>query len=153
MGLIPLERLIDGCLQTLREEVLPEVGSRAVRGRVWAVLDVLNNLRDRIEEKRAPAETEAQSAEEALRRLPAALREGASPQAAAELERKLAAAPAGPPAARAAALRELLAGLIEARAGGLSEAEREALRAHLAPQALRDLALLKPSLLAEISKG
>lgn len=153
MGLIPLERLIDGCLQTLREEVLPEVGSRAVRGRVWAVLDVLNNLRDRIEEKRAPAETEAQSAEAALLRLAAALREGASPEAAAELERALSAVPAAPPAARAAALRELLAGAIPARAGGLSEAEREALRAHLAAQAVRDLALLKPSLLAEISKG
>jgi hypothetical protein len=153
MGLIPLERLIDGCLQTLREEVLPEVASRAVRGRVWAVLDVLNNLRDRIEEKRAPAETEAQSAEEALLRLAAVLREGASPEVAAHLERALAAAPAGAPAARAAALRELLAGAIAAREGGLSEAEREALRAHLAAQALRDLALLKPSLLAEISKG
>jgi hypothetical protein len=153
MGLIPLERLIDGCLQTLREEVLPEVGSRAVRGRVWAVLDVLNNLRDRIEEKRAPAETEAQSAQEALLRLAGALRAGADPAAAAELERAVAAAPAGPPAARAAALRELLAGAIAARAGGLGEAEREALRTHLATQSLRDLALLKPSLLAEISKG
>ena len=60
--LIPIERLIDGCMQTLREEVLPEVASRAVRGRVWAVLDVLNNLRDRIEEKLAPATTEADSA-------------------------------------------------------------------------------------------
>ena len=151
--LIPLERLIDGCMQTLREEVLPEVGSRAVRGRVWAVLDVLNNLRDRIEEKRAPAEIEAQSAEEALRRLAAAFREGGSPEAAAGLERALAAAPAGPPAARAAALRELLAGAIAARERGLGEAEREALRAHLGAQAVRDLALLKPSLLAEISKG
>jgi hypothetical protein len=153
MGLIPLERLIDGCLQTLREEVLPEVGSRAVRGRVWAVLDVLNNLRDRIEEKRAPAEAEAQSAEATLRRLAAALREGGDPQEAADLERALAAAPAEPPAARAGAMRELLAKAIAARAGGLSEAEREALRAHLAAQSMRDLALLKPSLLAEISKG
>jgi hypothetical protein len=153
MGLIPLERLIDGCLQTLREEVLPEVGSRAVRGRVWAVLDVRNNLRDRIEEKRAPAEAEAQSAEEALLRLAAALRQGGDPEAAAKLQHALSAAPAGQPLERAAALRELLAGAIAGRAEGLAEAEREALRAHLAPQALRDLALLKPSLLAEISKG
>ena len=152
--LIPLERLIDGCLQTLREEVLPEVASRAVRGRVWAVLDVLHNLRDRIEEKRAPAETEAQSAEEALLRLAAALRAGPDPEGAADIERALAAAPEGPPAARACGAAR---GCWRARSRrgprGSAEAERDALRAHLAAQAVRDLALLKPSLLAEISKG
>jgi hypothetical protein len=151
--LIPLERLIDGCMETLREEVLPELSSRAVRGRVWAVLDVLNNLRDRIEEKRAPAETEAQSAEQTLRTLAQALREADRGQDAAELERALADAPAAPPVARASALRELLSGVIAARPEGVGAAEREILRAHLAAQALRDLALLKPSLLAEISKG
>ena len=36
---------------------------------------------------------------------------------------------------------------------GSRRRERDALRAHLAAQAVRDLALLKPSLLAEISKG
>jgi hypothetical protein len=151
--LIPPERLIDGCLQTLREEVLPELSSRAVRGRLFAVLDVLNNLRDRIEPRREPAETESSSAEQALRGLAAALRDAGRAQQAADLERALADAPAAPPAARAAALRELLAGAIATRPEGLAAAEQAALRAHLAPQALRDLALLKPSLLAEISKG
>jgi hypothetical protein len=151
--LIPPERLIDGCLQTLREEVLPELSSRAVRGRLWAVLDVLNNLRDRIEPKSAPAEAESSSAEQALRGLAAALRQAGRAEQAAGLERALASAPAAPPVARAAALRELLAGAITARPEGLDPAEQAALRAHLAPQALRDLALLKPSLLAEISKG
>ncbi|MFI5216011.1 MAG: hypothetical protein ACHQ3O_05655 [Candidatus Limnocylindria bacterium] len=151
--LIPIERLIDGCLHTLREEVLPEVASRAVRGRVWAVLDVLHNLRDRIEESRAPAETEAESAADALRRLAAARREGADPEGAARLEQALAAAPEGPPGARAAALRAALADAIAARPEGLAPPERDALRAHLAAQSLRDLAPLKPSLLAEISKG
>ena len=47
----------------------------------------------------------------------------------------------------------VLADAIAARPLGLTEAERAALRAHLAAQAVRDLALLKPSLLAEISKG
>jgi len=151
--LIPLERLIDGCMHTLREEVLPEVGSRAVRGRVWAVLDVLNNLRDRIEEKHAPAEAEAQSAAEALTRLAAARRAGGDAEGAAATERALATAPPAPPAARAAALREAIAAAIAAPPEGLKDGEREALRAHLAAQSLRDLAALKPSLLAEISKG
>ena len=151
--LIPIERLIDGCMQTLREEVLPEVASRAVRGRVWAVLDVLHNLRDRIEEKAAPAATEADSAYEALARLAAAQRAGADPEGAALLERALAAAPTGPPLSRAAALRAALAEAIAARPRGLGELEREALRGHLAAQALRDVMPLKPSLLSEISKG
>ena len=151
--LIPLERLIDGCLQTLREEVLPEVASRAVRGRVWAVLDVLHNLRDRIEEKRAPAQSEAESAREALVRLAAARRAGSDPEGAAGIERAIAEAPADPPSARAAALRAALCAAIAARPGGLEESERDALREHLGIQAVRDLALLKPSLLAEISKG
>lgn len=151
--LIPIERLIDGCLQTLREEVLPEVASRAVRGRVWAVLDVLHNLRDRIEEKAVPAATEADSAYEALARLAAARRAGSDPEGAMLLERALSTAPSEPPLARAAALRAALAEAIAARPLGLSGPEREAVRAHLAAQALRDVMLLKPSLLSEISKG
>jgi hypothetical protein len=151
--LIPIERLIDGCMQTLREEVLPEVASRAVRGRVWAVLDVLNNLRDRIEEKLAPAASEADSAHTSLSRLAAARRAGGDAEGAAALESALLAAPSEPPTQRAAALRRALADAIAARPEGVSEPEREALRAHLSAQALRDVMLLKPSLLSEISKG
>ena len=151
--LIPVERLIDGCLQTLREEVLPELASRAVRARVYAVLDVLNNLRDRVEAKHAPATTEAGSAADALTRLAAALREAAKPDAAAAIERALTAAPGEPPLARAAALRGAIAEAIAAQPQGLSAQETGALRPHLSAQALRDVMLLKPSLLSEISKG
>jgi hypothetical protein len=151
--LIPIERLIDGCMQTLREEVLPEVASRAVRGRVWAVLDVLNNLRDRIEEKHAPATAESDSAQAALSQCAAARRAAGDAEGAAALASALLAAPSEPPTARAAALREALADAIAARPEGLPDSERESLRAHLAAQALRDVMLLKPSLLSEISKG
>jgi hypothetical protein len=151
--LIPIERLIDGCMQTLREEVLPELGPRAVRGRVFAVLDVLNNLRDRIEEKAAPAQAEADSTQAALAGLADAWRAAGEDRAAEELQRAVAAAPAAPPLARAAALRGALAEAIAARREGLSDAARAALRAHLAGQAVRDVMPLKPSLLSEISKG
>ncbi len=151
--LIPIERLIDGCMQTLREEVLPEVSSRAVRGRVFAVLDVLNNLRDRIEEKHAPAQTEITSAQAALARLADARRAGGDPESAARIERALAAESGESAVARAAALRTALAEAVAAQPQGLSPPEREALRAHLSAQALRDVMLLKPSLLSEISKG
>ena len=151
--LIPIERLIDGCMQTLREEVLPELEARAVRVRIFAVLDVLNNLRDRVEARHAPAATEAASAADALARLASALRERAQPDAAAATLRALAAAPGEPPTARADALRSAIAEAIAAQPQGLAAPEREALRAHLSAQALRDVMLLKPSLLSEISKG
>ena len=144
--LIPIERLIDGCMQTLREEVLPEVASRAVRGRVWAVLDVLGNLRDRVEERLAPATAEAESAH-AAQRLAAARRAGGDAEGAAARERVARGAERAPGGARRGAARG--AGRRDRRARtGPERAECEALRAHLAAQALRDVMLLKPSLLS-----
>ena len=139
-------------MQTLREEVLPDVRRARSRGRVWAVLDVLHNLRDRIEEKAAPAETEAHSA----RRRCAA--RGRAPRRATR-----AAAPARARAGRGAArARRPRAPPRCARAGRAigGSPRRERGRPSATPcartssaQALRDLAPLKPSLLAEISKG
>ena len=51
--LIAPETLIDGMLRTLEEEVLPHVGTAYARGQLHCVIDVLANLRDRIEEKAA----------------------------------------------------------------------------------------------------
>src|SRR5881275_3118225 len=112
---IPLEALIDGAVRTLTEAVLPDVTSRFARGQLFAVVDVLRNLRDRLEVKAALHEAEAASAAAALER------------AAAALGREAAAA----------------------RIAGA----RAAVTEHLAAQTMRDLALLKPSLLGEISKG
>ena len=152
--LIPPERLIDGCLETLREEVLPQLKEPSVRGQLYAVLDVLQNLRDRVEDKSAPLEAEVTSAGAALERIAAVLRaEGESDRAEAVAA---AASVEGTAAVRAAALREALVAAIDVlydRPGGVPDAARDALAAHLGPQSLRDLAPLKPSLLAEISKG
>jgi hypothetical protein len=78
------------------------------------------------------------------------------PDVAAPLAAALSDAPVEPPGARAAALRaalvrafHLLDGLPEAAAAPA----RAALAEHLAAQAMRDVAMLKPSLLEEISKG
>ena len=153
--LIPIERLIDGCLQTLREAVLPEVASRAVRGRSTRCSTCCTTCAIASRRSARPPTTEAESAADARSRARGgAARRPRDPEGAADLERALAAAPTAPPAARAAALRAALAERDRgAAARGLSRREREALRAHLAAQALRDVALLKPSLLSEISKG
>jgi len=50
---IPVETLIDGLARTLTDAVLPDVTSRFARGQLFAVVDVLRNLRDRLEVKAA----------------------------------------------------------------------------------------------------
>ena len=154
--LIPVETLIDGCMRTLSEDVLPNVDSRFARGRLYAVMDVLNNMRDRIEQKASLLAAESDSASAALEQIAAALREAGHEQQARGVEAALGAAPADPPAERAAALRRALVSAIDALydlPSEMPEAARAALGAHLGPQAVRDVITLKPSLLSEISKG
>ena len=150
---IPVETLIDGLARTLTDAVLPDVTSRFARGQLFAVVDVLRNLRDRLEVKAALHEAEAASAAVALERAAAALGADA---AARRVATALAAAPAAPPAARAAALRAALVTALEA-IDVLPEERaapaRAAIAEHLAAQTMRDVAVVKPSLLGEISKG
>lgn len=155
---ITLERLIDGCIRTLHDGVMPEVGTRIARGQVWAVIDILQNMRNRIEEKVELLAAESDSAEQALEQLGVALRDSGAEDAAAALARACDAAPAGPAAERAGALRAALVQAIDAlyalpSRDALPEAAREALGAHLGPQAVRDVLPLTRTKLGEISKG
>jgi hypothetical protein len=144
--LIAPEALIDGVLRTLEEEVLPHVEGAFARGQLHSAIDVLANLRDRIEEKAALHAADAEAAALALSQALAPL---AAAGAASELERALASAPAGPPAARAAALRELVSAALRTGAPGVEDA----LRGYLVGQAVRDVLPLKRSRLGEIAKG
>jgi len=155
---IPPEELVDGCVRTLQERVLPALSSRFARGQLYAVIDVLRNLRDRVEEKSALLKAEADSAADALARASEALRAGsaAATAAAEEIAAAVAAAPADPLASRRGALNEAFVRALE-RIDALSEpsadAAHAALGGHLAAQAIRDIVTLKPSLLEEISRG
>ena len=147
--MIPLETLLDGLERTLTASVLPDVGSRFARGQLYAVVDVLRNLRDRIEPKAELLAAEAESAAVALERAAAVL--DAQP-----LREALAAAAGVPLATRVVALRAALVdalGRIDALPDDRAREARAAVNAHLAAQAMRDLAVVKPSLLSEISKG
>ena len=95
---IPPERLIDGCVETLRDEVLPNLEARTARGRLYAVMDVLQNLRDRVDPKAAALEAESTSARTALERIAAALRAAGAEAAAGAVEEALAAALSASPA-------------------------------------------------------
>src|SRR5262249_40981172 len=110
------------------------------------------NLRDRVEPKAELADIEAASAAAALERAAQAL----PPPDGPELTRALTDAPAGPPVARAAALRAIMVRayeMLDALPDERGTAARSALAEHLAAQTMRDVAVLKPSLLEEISKG
>ena len=154
--LIPVEELIDGVVRTLGEAVLPDVGTRVARAQLYAVIDVLQNLRDRVEEKTELLVAEAEGARAALGDAVAALRDAGAETAAARIGDALGAAAAHPPAAAAAGLRAALCtalDLIDTLPEEIAGAARRAVAAHLATQAFRDVAVTKPSLLGEISKG
>ncbi len=149
---LAVETLLDGVMRTLRDAVLPAVQGRFARGQLFAVLDVLQNLRDRVEPRASLDETEASSAADVLARVIDLL----GPGAGAPVAQALAGAPTGPPASRAAALRAALVrafAVLDALPDDLAAPARSVLAEHLAAQAMRDVALLKPSLLHEISKG
>jgi hypothetical protein len=156
MTRIPPEQLLEGAARTLLEEVLPQIGVRRARGQLYAVVDVLRNLARRVEPASAPLAAEADSAQGALARAAEALRGAGEPEVAQRLEARLAAAPAAPPEARAAALREAVGQAFRWSAplgDDVATALRPILGAHVAAQAIRELALLQPSLLEEISRG
>jgi len=149
---LAVETLLDGVMRTLREAVLPAVEGRFARGQLFAVLDVLQNLRDRVEPKAALDDAEAVSATAALQRVVALL----GSEAAEPLAATLADAPTEPAAARAAALRAVLVrafAVLDELPEPVAAPARVVLAEHLAAQAMRDVATLKPSLLQEISKG
>jgi hypothetical protein len=152
--LTTVERLIDGVVQTLTDAVLPDVATPFARGQLYAAVDVLRNLRDRVEPRADLAAAESDSAAEALERTIAAL--AATPNVAASIRGALDAVPLGPPLVRQAALRAALVAALGAIATLPEDAARPArapIAAHLGAQAMRDVAVLKPSLLAEISRG
>ncbi len=150
-----VEGLVDGVVRTLVEAVLPDLTTPYARGQLYAAVDVLKNLRDRVEPRADLAAAECASAVAALERTITAL--AARPAAAAAIGTALAAAPDGPPLARVAALRAALVAALNAIAALPDDADARAARApileHLGGQIMRDVAVLKPSMLGEISRG
>jgi hypothetical protein len=156
MARLGVDTLLDAVARALDGAVLPAVQDRFARGQLYAAIDVLRNLRDRVELRADLLAVEADSAAAALAAAVEALDAAGAGPAAAATRAALAAVPAAPPAARADALRAALVAAYERLAtlgDGVAAPARAALAAHLAAQAMRDITLLKPSLLAEISRG
>jgi len=153
---IPVEQLIDGVVATLREEVLPDLSTRYARGQLFAAVDVLQNLRDRVEERAEQVTGECDGIAAHLDRASSLLAEAgdvATARRLAELREEALAAPA--PERREALQRALGAAfpLLRAAGGPAAGSARRVLGEHLAGQAVREVLVLKPSLLREISEG
>jgi hypothetical protein len=152
--LTTVERLIDGVVQTLTEAVLPDLATPFARGQLYAAVDVLRNLRDRVELRADLATIESDSAVTALERAATALT--GAPALATRITDTLGSVPAVPPLARATALRTALVDTLTAiaeLAPDTARAARAPIAEHLGAQAMRDVAVLKPSMLGEISRG
>ena len=51
---IPLYRLIEGIIATMRSDVIPHVSDSYARGQAVGVIDLLNNIAPRVEWAQAP---------------------------------------------------------------------------------------------------
>ncbi len=148
---IPLERLIDGLIATLRTDVVPAVPEGYVRGQAVGIIDILNGMRGRVEWTREPA-LESVVAKRALLEKVAEQFPGTGGAGAQDQPETL-------PAAALVAERDRLDGLIGDAlkaafdAGPAGEAALTLIRQHLHDEAARDMKLTRKPLFAEIASG
>jgi hypothetical protein len=64
---IALHRLIEGIIATLRSDVIPNVTDPYARGQTVGVIDLLNNIGQRVEWSRAPLAGSVQAKQQLLR--------------------------------------------------------------------------------------
>ncbi|HSB97392.1 MAG TPA: hypothetical protein VLC91_13130 [Spongiibacteraceae bacterium] len=156
-----LDRLIDGLIATVRAEIIPRLDDEFARGQAYGVVDILNNLKPRIDWLATPLVDEVREQEALLSELAAQFGDnagfpGASP-VAAQLQ-------AGATAHDIELLRNRLDQQICASIDWLGEqratlpAEKmQAIEAqiknHLQRQLKRELSLTPKPLFGEISKG
>lgn len=153
-----LHRLIDGMIAQLRTEVIPRLDDEFARGQAYGVVDVLNNLKPRIDWLATPLAEEVDEQRALLASLQTAF--GAEPGFPAAAEQPA----AGVTARDIEALRNRLDGQIcdaidwlgrqraSLPAARVQESEAQ-IKAHLQRQLKRELSLTPKPLFGEISKG
>lgn len=148
---IALERLLEGIVATLRNDVIPHVGDAYARGQAVGVIDLINNIGPRIEWARAPL-TEAVTEKTALLAAVAPLLPGmAAPGEAAAVERLSSAELAAERDRLDAAIGDALA-----LAHGAGDEGRTALAMivrHLHDEQARAMKTTRKPLFAEIASG
>jgi hypothetical protein len=153
---IPPSQLLDGVIACLRGEVLPDVQSRFGRSQLFAAIDVLQNLRNRVVENPSFAAEEIRSTLEALARAAESLAERGAMTEAEELRTARQSIQASELPLQQETAQRMLGhafALLGRLGPEVSGEARKLLGAHLAAQSIRDVLPLKPSLLREISEG
>nr|WP_295469601.1 hypothetical protein [Mesorhizobium sp.] len=79
---IPLSRLIDGIIATMRSDVIPHVADPYARGQAVGVIDLLNNIAPRVEWAQAPLARLVQAKRDLLAEIAALAPGVAAPPAA-----------------------------------------------------------------------
>ena len=149
---IPLSRLIEGIIATMRSDVIPHVGDSYARGQAVGVIDLLNNIAPRVEWAQAPLAEAVRQKTELLRDVAATV-----PQAAAA---DRAVTDASTTEALLARKAELDAALGDVLAQAWPRRREEefsraiaAIKAHLHAEADAELKKTRKPLFAEIASG
>lgn len=165
---LSVDRLLEGMIHTLEQVVLPDVSSSYVRGQVFAVIDILNNLTGRLEVRSDLLEKDIQEVKEVLenvkRSLSAAeqLKQNESIRTLlSSIDEALNKESADVPLVeQRKALNALLDDIMVALDGckeHMDEDKRleavESIRTHLRNWIFRELLALKPSMIRKMSKG
>lgn len=148
---IPLSRLIEGIIATMRSDVIPNVGDAYARGQAVGVIDLLNNIAPRVEWAQAPLAAAVGQKADLLRNVAGVIPEAAGDAVAndamtaeALLARK---------AQLDAALGNVLAQAWPRRHEEDSSRAIAAIKAHLHAEADAELKKTRKPLFAEIASG
>ncbi|CDX58783.1 hypothetical protein MPL1032_240256 [Mesorhizobium plurifarium] len=148
---IPLSRLIEGIIATMRSDVIPHVGDAYARGQAVGVIDLLNNIAPRVEWAQAPLASAVSQKADLLRNVAGVIPETAvdavgndATTAEVLLARK---------AELDAALGDVLAQAWPRRHEEESGRAIAAIKAHLHAEADAELKKTRKPLFAEIAGG
>lgn len=149
---IPLPRLVDGIIATIRSDVVPHVSDPYARGQLVGVIDLLNNLAPRIEWANEPLSDQVEARRNLLNEV-----NRIAPQAQAQLPL----APVGSNPEMLMQMRNMLdaeigdviARLWPARQENSVATAIDLIRAHLHDDTLSEMKKTRKPLFAEIASG
>lgn len=147
---IPLARLIDGIIATMRSDVIPNVADSYARGQAVGVIDLLNNIASRVEWSHAPL-ARVVAEKRALLADIAALVPGLREVAAAEADTSEALA--AEKAALDAAIGDAIAVLWPRQVEPACADAIECIRTHLQEEMRAEMKITHKPLFAEIASG
>lgn len=150
---IPLSRLVEGIIATMRSDVIPNVADPYARGQAIGVIDLLNNIAPRIEWAQAPLAGAVRDKTELLRTLTALVAEAPGVRGVSAAEARTAEDLASRKADLDTAIAELIAKLWPRRHEEDVGQALAAIKAHLHEEAGRELKKTRKPLFAEIAGG